>query len=327
MDNGNNKRLNALSRRNVIKAGIGLAAAWQLGSVHAAEASTLRIGYQKFNTLNILKGTGLFEKALQPHGIQVEWREFPGGSQLVEALYTGAIDVGHASDAVSVFQQATGKNLNYLAAESPYPGGIGLLVKEDSQITQVAHLKGRRVGVGKGYNIQYALIRALQSHGLAYSDIEPVYIVTASDAVAAYQAGSIDAVGLWDPFLAGAQLATPSRLLFDGTGLSNNRTFHLARPEAIEPHRQALALLFETLKQTNQWAEQNPDKVVALLAPQLGIDPNILDLATKRRRYGIVPLSAAIAEEQQRMADVFLELKLIPNKIDVQTLFSTAVVV
>lgn len=327
MDSSDNKARCSVSRRTVIKAGIGLAAAWQLGSVHAAEANTLRIGYQKFNTLNILKGTGLLEKALQPHGIKVDWREFPGGSQLVEALYTGAIDVGHASDAVSVFQQATGKNLNYLAAESPYPGGIGLLVKENSGITQVAQLKGRRIGVGKGYNIQYALIRALETHGLAYSDIEPVYIITASDAVAAYQAGSVDAVGLWDPFLAGAQLVTSSRLLFDGTGLSNNRTFHLARPDSIETHRVALTLLFETLKQTNQWAEQNPDKVVALLAPQLGIDPKILDLATKRRRYGIVPLTPAIAEEQQRMADTFLDLRLIPSKIDVLTLFNSSVVV
>ena len=36
---------------------------------------------------------------------QPVWHEFLGGSQLVEALYAGAIDIGHASDAVSIFQR------------------------------------------------------------------------------------------------------------------------------------------------------------------------------------------------------------------------------
>ena len=146
-------------------------------------------------------------------------------------LAAGAIDFGHASDGIGVFQQASGKGLVYLAAESPYPGGVGFLVPRDSPIRSVRDLKGRKVVTGRGYNTQYVLIRALEAAGLRYEDIEPVYIVTASDTVAAYQSGSVAAIGLWDPFLAGAQQATESRLLFDGTGLSGNRTYHFAQPE------------------------------------------------------------------------------------------------
>lgn len=318
----------SISRRSIVKAGLAGALALGAGPLLAQVAArpdaarpnitNIRIGYQKFNTLNILKGTGDLEKALAPVGVTVEWREFLGGGQLVEALYAGAIDVGHASDGISVFQQASGKGLVYLAAESPYPRGIGILVPRDSPIHTVRDLKGKKVGVGKGYNVQYALVKALEAHGLRYTDIEPVYIVTASDTIAAYQAGAVDAIGLWDPFLAGAQVATPSRLLVDGSGLSNNRTFHLAQPEYATAQATVLKTLFAQLAKTNRWAQQHPQDVVALLAPQLKIDPRVLKLATERRSYGVVPVTPEVVAEQQKLADTFYQLKLIPAPIAVK---------
>lgn len=164
----------AVSRRLLLRAGFGAAAVAVAASAPLfaqTRARTLRIGYQKFNTLNILKGTGQLEKALAPAGVSVEWREFLGGSQLSEALAAGAIDFGHASDGIGVFQQASGKGLAYLAAESPYPGGVGFLVPRDSPIRSVRDLKGKKVVTGRGYNTQYVLIRALEAAGLRYEDI------------------------------------------------------------------------------------------------------------------------------------------------------------
>ena len=311
-----------LRRRALLQAGAGAAAAIAAGPLFAqAPAKVIRIGYQKFNTLNILKGTGQLETALAPAGIQVEWREFLGGSQLAEALSANAIDFGHASDGIGVFQQASGKGLAYLAAESPYPGGVGFLVPKDSPIRTVRDLKGKKVVTGRGYNTQYVLIKALQAAGLSYEDIEPVYILTASDTVAAYQSGSVAAIGLWDPFLAGAQIATDSRLLFDGTGLSGNRTYHFAQPGYARANQETLKTVFAELRKANTWAQANPKQVVDTLAPQLKVEPKVLALATERRQYGVVALTPEIAREQQGLADVFAQLKLIPKPIEVKDAF------
>lgn len=311
-----------LRRRAFLQAGAGAATAIAAGPLFAqAPAKVIRIGYQKFNTLNILKGTGQLETALAPVGIQVEWREFLGGSQLAEALSANAIDFGHASDGIGVFQQASGKGLAYLAAESPYPGGVGFLVPKDSPIRTVRDLKGKKVVTGRGYNTQYVLIKALQAAGLSYEDIEPVYILTASDTVAAYQSGSVAAIGLWDPFLAGAQIATDSRLLFDGTGLSGNRTYHFAQPGYARANQETLRTVFAELRKANTWAQANPKQVVDTLAPQLKVEPKVLALATERRQYGVVALTPEIAREQQGLADVFAQLKLIPKPIEVKDAF------
>ncbi len=292
---------------------LGLAGA--PGLLHAQEANvkTLRIGYQKFNTINILKSTGALEKSLP--GVEVKWYEFAAGPQLLEALSAGAIDFGHAADAPSVFAQASGKEITYLAAEQPYPRGIGVLVKADSSIRQLRELKGRKVAIGRGWNVQYLLVRALEEAGISYDDIEPIYVTNAADARAAFEAGKVDAVGLWDPFLAGVELGAPVRVLRDGAGLSNNRTFYLSTPRFASANRSLLQTFFTDLARTDRWANGHPQEVADLVAPQLGIDPKVLRRATERRSYGAVPVDASIVAEQQQLADTFLRIKLLPKSI------------
>ena len=59
-----------------------------------AEETLIRIGYQKYGTLVILKERGALDKRLKSEGYTVTWTEFPGGPQLLEALNVGAIDIG-----------------------------------------------------------------------------------------------------------------------------------------------------------------------------------------------------------------------------------------
>ncbi|WP_028633862.1 aliphatic sulfonate ABC transporter substrate-binding protein [Pseudomonas parafulva] len=286
-------------------------------SAVADEAKTLRIGYQKFNSINILKGSGALEKALAPRGVTVSWHEFAAGPQLLEALSTGAIDLGHAADAPSVFAQAAGKPVVYLAAEQPYPRGIGLVVREQDQLTAVQDLKGKRVATGRGWNAQYLLAVALQQAGLSYQDITPAYVNNAADAVAALQSGSVQAATLWDPFLAAAERQPGLKNLRDGTGLSNNRTFYLSTTPFADQNRALLKTFFAELAKVSQWANTKPADVAALLAPQLGISASVLEVASERRNYNAVPITPQIVGEQQKLADTFQGLGLIPRKLRV----------
>ncbi|PYB88324.1 MULTISPECIES: aliphatic sulfonate ABC transporter substrate-binding protein [Pseudomonas] len=287
------------------------------GPAQAGENSTLRIGYQKFNSLNILKGSGALEKALAPQGVSVSWHEFAAGPQLLEALSTGAIDVGHAADAPSVFAQAAGKSVVYLAAEQPYPRGIGLVVRQQDTLTHVQDLKGKRVATGRGWNAQYLLAVALQQAGLSYQDITPAYVNNAADAIAALQSGSVQAATLWDPFLAAAERQPGLKNLRDGTGLTNNRTFYLSTAHFADSNKALLRTFFSELAKASQWANDKPADVAALLAPQLGINADVLEVASQRRNYNAVPVTPEIVAEQQKLADTFQGLGLIPRKLNV----------
>lgn len=50
------------------------------------------------------------------------------------------------------------------------------MVPEQSAIHSVADLKGKRVGLNKGSDVNYLLVAALEKAGLSYKDITPVYL-------------------------------------------------------------------------------------------------------------------------------------------------------
>lgn len=74
----------------------------------AEDGETIRLGYQKGNTMNLLKARGTLDEALNEAGYNVEWREFSMGAPLIEALNTNNIDFGHSSDVHSVLMQSGG---------------------------------------------------------------------------------------------------------------------------------------------------------------------------------------------------------------------------
>ena len=135
------------------------AAAITFGAITQAQADALRIGYQKYGTLVLLKAKGSLEKRLAAQGIDVKWTEFPGGPQLLEGLNVGAIDFGVTGETPPVFAQAAGADLLYVAHEPPAPSSEAILVQKDSPIRSVAELKGKKVALNKGSNVHYLLVR------------------------------------------------------------------------------------------------------------------------------------------------------------------------
>jgi sulfonate transport system substrate-binding protein len=296
----------------------GLAAPGLCLSLPALAAEReLRIGIQKYGSLVLLKERGLLEQRLAPQGWTVSWTEFPGGPQLLEALNVGAIDFGTTGEAPPIFAQAAGAPLLYVGYEPPAPQGEAILVPKDSTIADVAGLKGKKVAFNKGSNVQYLLVKALEAASLGYGDIEPVYLPPA-DARAAFERGSVDAWVIWDPFLAAAQAATGARSLADGTGLVKNQQFYLASQAFAAKEPAVLQAIVADIAEIDRWAAGNTDEVAALLSPRMGIPAAVLQTALDRMGYGVQPLDEAVVAEQQRIADTFHGLGLLPKPITVK---------
>ena len=292
------------------------AAAISFGAITQAQAETLRIGYQKYGTLVLLKANGALEKRLAAKGIDVKWTEFPGGPQLLEGLNVGSVDFGTTGETPPVFAQAAGADLLYVAFEPPAPTSEAILVPKDSPIKSVAELKGKKVALNKGSNVHYLLVRALEEAGLKYSDIQPVYLPPA-DARAAFERGSVDAWVIWDPFQAAAEQQLQARTLIDGTGLVSNHQFYLATRPYAEQHPEVIEALVEEIRGIGEWVKANNDQTVAQVAPLLGLSADITRLAVQRQSYGAQLITPQVVEAQQKIADTFTALKLIPKPLKI----------
>ena len=286
------------------------------GAAFAQDKKLLRIGYQKYGTLTLLKGRGTLDKRLAAQGIEVKWTEFPAGPVLLEGLNVGSIDFGTVGEAPPIFAQAAGANLVYVANEPPAPRAEAIVVPKGSALKSVADLKGKKVALNKGSNVHYLLVKAIEKAGLQYSDVTPVYVPPA-DARAAFERGSVDAWVIWDPFLAAAEKQLGARVLADGSGLVSNHQFYLASRSYAEKQQDIVRVVIEELASVDDWGRTHPKEAAAVLAAQTGLEAAVVDLAVERYSYGVKPVTPAVIEEQQRIADVFAKLKLIPKPLRV----------
>lgn len=298
------------------------AAAITFGAITQAQAENLRIGYQKYGTLVLLKAKGSLEKRLAEQGGTVTWTEFPGGPQLLEGLNVGSVDFGVTGETPPVFAQAAGADLLYVAYEPPAPTSEAILVPKDSTLKSVADLKGKKVALNKGSNVHYLLVRALEDAGLKYSDIQPIYLPPA-DARAAFERGSVDAWVIWDPFQAAAEEQLQARTLRNGEGLVDNHQFYLATRPYAEKNPQIITTLIEEVRAVGEDSQKDPDAVTAQVAPLLGLPESITSVAVKRQGYGAQFLTPEVVSAQQKIADTFAQLKLIPKPLVVKDVIWT----
>ncbi|WP_062379398.1 sulfonate ABC transporter substrate-binding protein [Pseudomonas abietaniphila] len=291
-------------------------AAVSFGVLTQAQADTLRIGYQKYGTLVLLKAKGSLEKKLAEQGVQVQWTEFPGGPQLLEGLNVGSIDFGVTGETPPVFAQAAGADLLYVASEPPAPTSEAILVPKDSLITSVKDLKGKKVVLNKGSNVHYLLVRALEEAGLKYTDIQTVFLPPA-DARAAFERGSVDAWVIWDPYQAAAEQQLQARTLRDGKGIVDNNQFYLATRPYAKQHPNVIQTLVEEVRAVGEWSKANPEEVTRQVAPLLGLPEDITRTSVNRQGYGALFITPETVAAQQKIADTFYQLKLIPKPLSI----------
>jgi sulfonate transport system substrate-binding protein len=300
--------MTSVTRRTVM-AGIALAAGWgPTGGVRAAEKA-FRIAFQKGATnLVLLKERGTIEEALKPQGWTVTWAEFPAGPQLLESLNIGAADFGPVGDTPPIFAQAAGADIVYAGHEAPSPRNNAIVVPKDSSIKTIADLKGKQVAYARGSSCHWLVVRALEANGLTYGDVQSDFL-TPADARAAFERGAVDAWAIWDPGV---------RTIADGTGLTAAIGFYIAARPFAEQHPEVIDTALAALRDIDIWLNNHPGEAAAEMSPRLGLQVEVLQRGFERSVFGVSRVDAATLAEQQRIADAFAKLGLIPKPINVR---------
>ena len=306
------------TRRQLIGAATALLTLTSLPAFAEYNSKLLRIGYQKSAaTLVLLKGNGTLEKKLAPLGVEVKWVEFAAGPQLLEGLNVGSIDFGYVGETPPIVAQAAGANFVYVGYELPAPSAEAILVPKDSPIKTIADLRGKKIALNKGSNVHYLLVKALEKGGLKYSDVTVNYL-TPADARAAFERGAIDAWVIWDPFTSAAEKQTGARVLTNAVGIANNHQFFLAEREFATKRPDVTKVLFDEVSTQGAWVTKNIKEAAAQLSPIQGLPADVLEQSLSHYPQGVHPLDDKVLDAQQKIADTFAELKLIPAPINVK---------
>jgi sulfonate transport system substrate-binding protein len=279
---------------------------------------TLSMGFQK-SALNLLvvRDQKLLEQ--QFPNAKIEWKEFPAGPQMLEALAVGAVDFGYVGNMPPIFAQAANKELNYIGFEKYPNDSLAVVIKNNSNIQNIEALKGKRVAVQKGSSAHELLSKVLLKANLSWSDIEPIWLPPA-DARAAFDKGSVDAWVIWDPFLAAAELEGQAKHLISGRDFPETYSFYIGNPKFIQAHPDAPEKIIKSLNEADQWIVKNVNIATQTYAQNTGLKVEIAQKSIDRRLKPspINVLTPEVIQAQQNIADLLQNLKLIPNHIEIK---------
>jgi sulfonate transport system substrate-binding protein len=157
-----------------------------LASIASAEErpSVIRVGVAQVGTgarpvsgwsfVSIVADNGSLEKEFKPDGIPVKWTYFSGAGPAVnEALANGQLDFAFQGDLPALVAKGGGLPTKLILAASRFDP-IYVNVPSDSTARSLEELKGKRIAVFKGTNLQLAFYAVLASKGLKESDFKLV---------------------------------------------------------------------------------------------------------------------------------------------------------
>lgn len=278
----------------------------------------VRIGFQKGTAfLNIVKARGSLEKRLGSSGVAVKWSEFSQGPPMMEAMNAGAVDIGVVGAPPPIFAQAAGTPVVYVASSLPNSRSQVVLVKPNSPIKTVADLKSKKVAVGKGTAGHYLIVKVLGAAGLTLKDIQPVYLLP-PEARTAFEGGNVDAWVTSDPRYAEAERTGKARLLANGEKVAEQRSYFIATRSFVDKHPDLVKAILEEQKKDEDWAKSNRKETAKILETATGVKSETWEWSFQRRpNFGVVYMDDQIVKEQQEMADLFFNLKLIPKPVQI----------
>lgn len=151
---------------------------------------------------------------------EVEFADFSGGAAVIEALRSGAADVGSIGEApvpIAVDSGVTDLVTIGLQANPGTSGGYYLVARPDSGVTTIEQLRGKRVAYPPGSGRHMITAALLKQHGLDLkTDVQPVELAGA-EVVPTFAAGAVDAaIVLGNQYY---QLGEPP-ILGDGKGIN-----------------------------------------------------------------------------------------------------------
>ena len=274
-------------------------------------AGPLRIGYQRFGGLSLVKARGD-----APGG--VTWSLFDSGPALTEALKAGAIDLGQTGEAPPIFAAAAKTKFVVVGVGAPSPKSEAVLVKANRGFKTFADLKGRTIALNKGSNVHWLLVKLLEANHMTLADLTVKYLKPA-EGRPAFDNDQIDAWIIWDPYFALAE-APGVQVLADATGVADNREYLMVSADAAKTKTDQIKTFLSAYEKTTAWGLDHPDERAKLLAPELKIDEPIIKRAEARAAQPLAPLTPAIGDELQAIADGFTALELIPGHVDMKSL-------
>ncbi|WP_428910819.1 ABC transporter substrate-binding protein [Niallia sp. Krafla_26] len=307
------------------------------GEEKSTEKDSVNIGMLKLTSsapLFIALEKGFFEE----ENIDAEATWFEAAQPIAVATAGGSVDVGATGITASIYNMVAGGQQLWIVAdkgrEEEGYSSTALLVANDSDVTKVEELKGKRIGITQtGSTFHYMAGRIFENHGLTLDDIELVPLNSIPGLMDSLKGKQIDAVLLNEPNISiaveegygkvitqvGEEIDYQTSAVFYSPKFAENKDlavrFMKAYEKAVNYYHEAVLT-----KENGELVKgENFDEVINIIAKYTDQEPALIE---KGLPY-IDPEGRLLEEDIQTQIDWYAEKKLIDKKIDSSEIVNT----
>jgi len=261
----------------VLIAGVSLGAC----SPPPVEQHTLRIGFfplQDFLPYFVMQERGLDRQ----NGLRFEEKLYAGGAAIIEAMATGAVDVGPGVGSVPVLSAAErglipNTVVPVAANDFADPAHPGVAVMVSNSIQSWRDLQGKHIAINLVNSITTAAVKGrLELEGVKGYHLVEISFPNMGLAVAG---GNVAAAGMNDPYLTQSLLRGDGKLLgwvLGGPPLTHSQvSLIVVRGDFYRSNPRAVKAFLRAHLQAVAWMNQNEEQARSILAKRLDLHKEV----------------------------------------------------
>lgn len=294
----------------------------------SADGSSSSVKTVNIGTMDLVNGDLIaqYEKYYEEElGVDVNIVKFDSGKDVNTALASGSIDISELGSAPTALGISSDVDYEVFWIGDVIGSAESLVVKNDSEISSIADLKGKKVATPFASTAHYSLLNALKLQGVAESDVT-ILDLQPDDIYAAWQRGDIDAAYVWYPVL--------SKLLEDGTVITHSAELaeqgiitadlNVVRTEFAQENPEIVTNYVKAQIKANDIILNDPDTAATEIAEMLDIP--LEDAAEQITQFKYLTadeqieyLDSQIAETLKNTADFLVEQNSIKSAPELET--------
>ncbi len=279
----------------------------------------------------IAHATGHFEKIFGEN-TKVDWKLFNAGSEAIEALFAGEIDLLYVgpNPAINGFVRSKGGALRIIAGVAS--GGAAFVVRPEAHMERFEDIKGKRVATPQKGNTQdVALLHLMKEKGLKPKaqggDVE-IFNISGGDQITAFVKGQVDAIWTVEPWVSRLVSEANGKILFEEKDLwpegKYATTLLVVRKKFMDQHPDLVQKSVKEHIEITDYINKNLQEAKEIFNKELQyetgkfLSASYLDECFKKIIFTDDPMQSSVEESAKRAAEIGY---LGRNTVDLKNLY------
>lgn len=289
------------------------------------DGAVLRIGAQPFplySSIYVAKELGFLDEELKAIGATYEWTEFNSGPLVNEAVAAGTQDIGFMADQPAIVAKSSGQDIQIISNVAYGEKALALLVPQDSKITKVEDLAGKKVALVVGSYAQHLLVLLLEKAGLTVDDVELINL-PASEQAAALAGGQVDAIVIWEQYISQLTTSGQAKVIADGTGIKRGNMVTYAVTKYAQEHPLVIQAYIKASQRASEYIAKNPSQAAAAIAKNFGVSAELMEEILAKFSFD-PKLTDEDITEVTKVKDYLKSVDIIKNDVDIDEFINTS---